>query len=115
MDSSSTSVRSALTAVVGAVINTVPFAALVIVSSFSRMMPAEPVTSKLVLAVIVVKAPVVADAAPMAVPSIAPEAISTLLISTSPLPLGVIAMFPLEPSVIVIVPVVLLPVCRVTS
>ena len=115
MDSSSTSVRSALTAVVGAVINTVPSAALVIVSSFSRMMPAEPVTSKLVLAVIVVKAPVVAVAEPMAVLSIAPASISTLLISTSPLPLGVIAMFPLEPSVIVIEPVVVLPVCRVTS
>jgi len=64
--------------------------------------------------VIVVKAPVVADAAPMAVPSIAPASISTLLISTSPLPLGVMAMSPLEPSVIVIVPVVLLPVCRIT-
>ena len=52
----------------------------------------------------VVKAPVLAEAAPTVVPSIAPAAMSTLDISTSPVPLGVIAMLPLAPSAIVITP-----------
>jgi hypothetical protein len=43
----------------------------------------------------VVKAPVVAEDAPIVVPSIAPPAISTLDMSTSPVPSGVIAIFPL--------------------
>ena len=47
---------------------------------------------------------------PRATASIVPESISTLLISTSPVPLGVIAIFPFAPSVIVIAPVVEFPV-----
>ena len=58
-------------------IRTVPFVELVIVSSFSKITPAEPVTSNEVLAVIVVKSPVVAELAPIAAPSIAPPSIST--------------------------------------
>ena len=96
-------------------INTVPLALLVIVSSFSRIIPAEPVTSKLVLAVIVVNAPAAGVAPPIIVPSIAPPSISTLLMSTSPVPFGVIAIFPFSPSVIVMLPVVELPVFNVTS
>ena len=46
----------------------------------------------------------------MTVPSTAPPSISTLLISTSPVPLGVMDIFPFEPSVIVIDPVVEFPV-----
>ena len=51
---------------------TLPLSAFVIVSSFSRIIPEEPVTSKLVLAVIVVKAPVDAELAPIAVLLIVP-------------------------------------------
>ena len=47
------------------------------VSSFSKMIPVDPVTSKEVLAVIVVKAPVEAEFAPIAAPSIAPPSMST--------------------------------------
>ena len=62
-----------------------------------------------------VKAPVDVVLEPIAVPSIVPASISTLLISTSPLPLGVMAMFPFAPSVMVMVPVVEFPVFRVRS
>ena len=62
-----------------------------------------------------VKAPVEAELAPITVPSIAPASISTLEISTSPVPLGVRAIFPLAPSVMVIDPVVELPVLKITS
>jgi hypothetical protein len=41
------------------------------------MIPVDPVTSKEVLAVIAVKAPVEAEFAPIAAPSIAPPSIST--------------------------------------
>ena len=51
---------------------------LLIYSSFSKIIPAEPVTSRLVLAVIVVKAPVLAVVAPIVVLSIAPAFISTV-------------------------------------
>ena len=54
--------------------------------------------------------PAAAEFAPITVPSTAPPSTSILLISTSPVPLGVIAMFPLEPSVIVMDPVVEFPV-----
>ena len=47
------------------------------VSSFSKIMPVDPVISTDVLAVIVVKAPVEAEFAPIAEPSIAPPSIST--------------------------------------
>ena len=47
--------------------------------------------------------------------SIAPEPISTLVISTSPDPCGEIVIFPFGPSVIVIDPVVLFPVFSITS
>ena len=96
-------------------INTVPFVEFVIVSSFSNITPVDPVISTDVLAVMVINAPVDAEFAPIAVPSIAPPSTSTLDISTSPLPLGVIAIFPFAPSVIVIDPVVEFPVCIVTS
>ena len=46
--------------------------------------------------------------------SIVPESISTFVMSTSPDPCGKIAIFPFGPSVIVIEPVVLLPVFRIT-
>ena len=96
-------------------INTVPSVEFVIVSSFSKITPADPVTSKLVLAEIdppfkVVNVPAAAEFAPITVPSTAPPSTSTLLISTSPVPSGVIAMFPLEPSVIIMDPVVEFPV-----
>ena len=96
-------------------INTVPSVEFVIVSSFSKIIPADPVTSKLVLAVIevpfkVVNVPAAAEFAPITVPSRAPPSMSTLLISTSPVPFGVIPIFPFAPSVIVIDPVVVFPV-----
>ena len=47
--------------------------------------------------------------------SIAPLSISTLVIITSPDPCGVIVIFPLAPSVILIEPVVELPVFKITS
>ena len=62
-----------------------------------------------------VKAPVEAELAPIAVPSIAPASISTLEISTSPVPSGVKAISPLDPSVMVIDPVVAFPVLKITS
>ena len=62
-----------------------------------------------------VNVPAAAELAPITVPSIAPASTSTLLISTSPVPFGVIAIFPFDPSVMVIEPVVELPVCKVTS
>ena len=71
--------------------------------------------STLPLADRVVKAPDEGVPAPMAVASIAPELISALLTTTLPEPLGVIAIFPFDPSVMVIEPVVELPVCKVTS
>ena len=61
-------VRSPLTFVVVAVIRTVPSLALVIVSSFSSIIPVDPVTSKLVLAVMVVKAPDEAELDPIGLP-----------------------------------------------
>ena len=85
------------------------------VSSFSSISPAAPVISILVEAVVVVKAPVDAELAPMVVPSIAPASMSTLLISTSPVPLGERVMFPFTPSVIVMLPEVEFPVFKVTS
>ena len=90
------------------------------VSSFCRMRPVVPVISTLVLisavfAATVVKAPVDAELAPMVVPSIAPASMSTLLISTSPVPLGERVIFPLAPSAIVMLPVVEFPVLSVTS
>ena len=69
-----------------------------------------PVISILVLAVSVVKAPVDVVLEPIAVPSIVPASISTLLISTSPMPFGVMAMFPSGPSVMLMLPVVEFPV-----
>ena len=68
-------VKSPLTLVVVAVIRTVPLFALVIVSSFSNMIPVEPVTSKLVLAVIDVKAPDDAELDPIGLPSTDPPEI----------------------------------------
>ena len=53
---------------------------MVIVSSFSRINPADPDTSTLVLAVTVVNAPDEADVAPIAVPSTLPPFISTVVI-----------------------------------
>ena len=70
-------VKSPLKDVVVAVIKTVPSLEFVIVSSFSKMIPVDPVTSKEVLAVIEVNAPVDAEFAPIAAPSIAPPSIST--------------------------------------
>ena len=58
-------------------INTVPSVAFVIVSSFSKITPADPVTSTDVLAVTAVNAPVDAEFAPITVPSIAPPSMST--------------------------------------
>ena len=60
-------------------ISTWPLVALVIVSSFDNIKPVAPVISILVLAVIVVKAPVLAEFAPIGVPSIAPESIFALV------------------------------------
>ena len=96
-------------------ITTVPSEALVIVSSLLSISPEGPVISILVFisavfAVTVVKAPDDAELAPMTVPSIVPPSISTLLISTSPVPLGERVIFPLAPSVIVMLPVVEFPV-----
>ena len=58
-------------------ISTVPSVEFVIVSSFSNMIPVDPVTSNDVLAVTEVNAPVEAEFAPIAEPSIAPPSIST--------------------------------------
>ena len=58
-------------------IATVPSFELLIVSSFSRINPADPVTSTLVLAVTVVNVADEAEEAPIAVPSIAPASMST--------------------------------------
>ena len=58
-------------------ITIVPSVEFVMVSSFSKMIPPEPVTSNEVLAVTVVNAPVEAEFAPIAAPSIAPPSIST--------------------------------------
>ena len=96
-------------------IKTVPLTELVIVSSFSKIKPAEPVISTLVVATIVVKPPEDFELEPIDVPSIVPASISTLLIFTSPLPFGVISISPFVPSVIVIEPVVLLPVFNIKS
>ena len=60
------------------------------------------------------KAPDDAELAPMTVPSIVPPSISTLIISTSPVPLGERVIFPLAPSAIVMLPVVEFPVFKVT-
>ena len=60
-------------------INTVPLVLFVIVSSFSNIIPPEPVTSRLVDAVIVVKAPVFALFAPITTPSILPPLISAVV------------------------------------
>ena len=70
-------VKSPLKDVVVAVTKTVPSLEFVMVSSFSKITPAEPVTSKEALAVMVVNAPVEAEFAPIAEPSIAPPSIST--------------------------------------
>ena len=70
-------VKSPLKDVVVAVTRTVPLLEFVIVSSFSKIKPAEPVISREVLAVTVVNAPVDAEFAPIAAPSIAPPSIST--------------------------------------
>ena len=88
---------------------------MVIVSSFSKIRPAEPVISTLVVATIVVNPPDDFELAPIVVASIAPPSISTLVIFTSPVPLGVILIFPSAPFVIVIDPVVLLPVFNIKS
>ena len=61
-----------------------PLVEFVIVSSFSKMIPADPVTSRLVLAVIVVKDPAAADAPPIIDPSIAPLSIFTLVMALVP-------------------------------
>ena len=65
-------VRSPDTFVVFAVIKRVPSFELVIVSSFSSIIPLEPVTSKLVLAVTVVKAPEEGELEPIGLPSTDP-------------------------------------------
>ena len=57
-------------------INTVPSVEFVMVSSFSNMIPVDPVTSNDVLAVTEVNAPVEAEFAPIAAPSIVPPSIS---------------------------------------
>ena len=51
-----------------------------------------------------VNVPAAAEFAPIIAPSIAPPSISTFDISTSPVPSGVIAMLPLDPSAMVITP-----------
>ena len=62
------------------------------VSSFSNIKPVEPVTSTDVLAVIVVNAPVEAEFAPIAAPSIAPPSISTELSVPKEVTLGCAAV-----------------------
>src|SRR5210317_504482 len=58
----------------------------------------------------VIVVPVIAAAlfAPMVVPSISPEAMSTLLMSTSPVPLGVRAMLPLVSVLMIVLPLMLM-------
>ena len=93
-----------------------PFAALDEGAAFAPVAEAERLEpTEAVEAEAVVNAPVEAEAAPIAAPSIVPPSISTLVISTSPEPLGVTAMLPLDPSVMVIEPVVPFPVFRIRS
>ena len=80
-------------------ITTLPLSEFVIVSSFSSIIPVDPVTSKLVLAVIVVKAPVDAELAPIAVLLIVPPDIVKSL-STFPSAIDVAFQVP-----VVIVPI----------
>ena len=80
-------------------INTVPSVEFVIVSSFSNITPVEPVTSKEVLAVTEVNAPVDAEVPPNAVPSIDPPVIATLSeawVEIVPKPREVLAVAPLS-------------------
>ena len=91
-----------------------PLGVMVISLSDTVVMPRAAAAVRIGV-VTVVNVPAAAAAAPMIVPSIAPASISTLLILTSPVPLGVMSMFPLLPSVMVMDPVVLLPVLSVRS
>ena len=73
------------------------------------------VVPAIVVALSAVNVPACAEFPPIIVASISPPSISTLLIFTSPVPFGVMSIFPLLPFVMVMDPVAVFPVLSIRS